>query len=266
MGEDPFGNYLFSTLENVKVNTNYLSKTNKGQTALAFVSIKKDGNRDFTFYGKQSADTFLCEDDIHPNWFENKKDILHFGSIGLLTSPSKEAHIKAIKAIKKKSGIVSFDPNIRLSLFNNEELYRNLILETIPLCNLLKISSEEIEFVTGIKNPRAAIETLFIGDVDAIIYTKGPDGAEFHTKNFFVDSKAIDVPVKDTTGAGDAFIGSFLYKLAKMEEDIQGISKEVALNMLEFANAVATISTTKSGAITSFPEIEEVEEFVKKYL
>ena len=263
LGEDPFGKYLLSVLESSKVKTDYISRTEKGKTALAFVSLKSDGNRDFTFYGENSAHTHLSENDIDENWFN--KNILHFGSIGLLSSPSKEAHLKAIENTRKKAGIVSFDPNIRLSLFKNEKAYKDLVCETIPLCDLLKISSEEIEFITGIKDPCKAIQTLFVGNVNTVIYTKGPEGAELHTKNFFVSSSAIDVKVMDTTGAGDAFIGSFLYKLANLNISIKDISKDTALEMLDFANLVATISTTRRGAITSFPTSEEVIEFAKKH-
>jgi len=263
LGMDPFGKYLFSVLEGLKVKTDYLSFTKKGKTALAFVSLKDDGNRDFTFYGENSAHTHLTENDIDKNWFSNS--ILHFGSIGLLSPTSKEAHLKAIKSTREQSGIASFDPNIRLSLFNNKEAYKKLVCETIPLCDLIKISSEEIEFITGIKDCNEAIKALFVGNVSTVIYTKGPEGAELHTKDFHVSSKAINVEVKDTTGAGDAFIGSFLYKLATLNMNINEISKETALEILDFANLVATISITKRGAITSFPTKNEVVEFAKKY-
>jgi fructokinase len=263
LGIDPFGKYLLSILENSNVATSYLSSTEKGKTALAFVSLKADGNRDFVFYGENSAHTYLAEEDINENWFN--QNIIHFGSIGLLSSPSKEAHLKAIKSTREKAGIVSFDPNIRLSLFNDEKAYKKLVRETIPLCDLLKISSEEIEFITDIKDCNEAIKTLFVGNVKTIIYTKGPEGAEFHTKNFSVSSNTIDIEVTDTTGAGDAFIGAFLYKLANIDIDIKDISKDMALEMLDFANLVATISTTRRGAITSFPTREKVTEFAKKY-
>src|SRR5690606_38181527 len=123
-----------------------------------FVSLKQDGNRDFSFYRNPSADMLLKEEEIEEDWF-SKGDILHFCSVDLIEAPVKYAHIKAVNSIIKKGGIVSFDPNVRLPLWDNPEDCRKTILEFIPLAHILKISDEELEFITAIKDEKSALES-----------------------------------------------------------------------------------------------------------
>ncbi len=257
LGSDAFGDFLIETLENVGVDTSHIFRTNEANTALAFVSLKADGNRDFMFYRNPSADMLLSEEDICTEWF-SEKDILHFCSVDLIEAPVKYAHIKAIKAVKEKGGIISFDPNVRLFLWNDKQQCRETILDFVPLCNILKISDEELEFITNIQDKDEAIKSLFVGDVKVVIYTKGADGAELYTRDFNISVDGRRVDVVDTTGAGDAFIGAVLYKVATKEVDIDNITEEAARQAIDFANAVAAITTTRKGAIESLPSIDEV--------
>ena len=118
---------------------------------------------------------------------------------------------KAIEYASKNKSIISFDPNVRLPLWKHENDCRDVILEFLPLANILKISDEELEFITGIKDENDALKSLFKGNVKVVIYTKGEDGAIFITKNKeFIESKGLRVNAVDTMGAGDSFIGSFL--------------------------------------------------------
>lgn len=262
LGTDAFGDFLLETLSGVGVDITRVMRTDQANTALAFVSLKADGNRDFMFYRNPSADMLLNEEEIDPEWFR-AGDILHFCSVDLIEAPVKYAHIKAIDTIKEKGGIVSFDPNVRLPLWNSKEACRSTILDFIPRSHVLKISDEELEFVTGIKDERKAIASLFTGDVELVIYTRGADGAELHTKGFSVSVKGIKVDVADTTGAGDAFIGAFLYQLSAKGTDFRRLTKEEAERILEFANTTAAITTTRKGAIESLPSIEEVNRYLK---
>jgi len=259
LGMDAFGDFLVDTLKNVNVDISHILRTEQAKTALAFVSLKHDGNRDFMFYRNPSADMLLSQEEIKSDWF-NKNDILHFCSVDLIEAPVKYAHIKAINSIKAKGGIVSFDPNVRLFLWENKEECRKTILSFIPMCNILKISDEELEFITNIKDREAAIKSLFLGDVEVVIFTKGPSGSELYTKEFFASVEGNTVKAVDTTGAGDAFIGAFLYKISSENVDISSITKEKAHEFLKFANITAAISTTRKGAISSLPEIQEVND------
>jgi fructokinase len=260
LGADAFGDFLLSTLQDVGVDTRYVFRTTEANTALAFVSLKADGNRDFMFYRKPSADMLLAEADIEQSWF-HAGDILHFCSVDLIEAPVKYAHIRAIQAMKAQGGIVSFDPNVRLPLWEDKEQCRQTILQFIPYTHILKISDEELEFITGIKDEKSAIASLFIGDVKLVIYTKGPNGAELHTPNYSISVPAQKVKVLETTGAGDSFIGAFLYQISRQTIPLTDISKEAATQILEFAAIVAAITTTRKGAIQSLPSLEEVKNF-----
>ncbi|WP_042271842.1 carbohydrate kinase family protein [[Clostridium] dakarense] len=263
LGNDSFGDHIIDILNDANVNTEYLLRTNKANTGLAFVSLKEDGNRDFSFYRNPSADMLLSKDEIKESWFEDCK-ILHFCSVDLVESPMKYAHKKAIEYAVKNNAIISFDPNVRLPLWNNPQDCKDVIKEFLPLSNILKISDEELEFITGIKDEKLALESLFVGNIKIIIYTKGPEGACFITKKDnimkVVEKEGINVNAIDTTGAGDSFIGSFLYQLGENNielDEIENISDEKIKDMLLFSNKYAADTTTKKGAIAAMCTIEE---------
>ncbi|WP_369900040.1 carbohydrate kinase [Bacillus manliponensis] len=264
LGADAFGDFLLEQLQQVGVNTEKVTRTSEANTGLAFVSLREDGERDFSFYRNPSADLLLSEKEIDEEWFE-KGDILHFCSVDLVESPMKYAHVKAIRSAKEKGAIVSFDPNVRLPLWKHAEDCRKTILEFIPSAHIVKISDEELTFITGIPDTKKAVESLFIGDVKAVIYTKGAKGAELYVKDRQYESTGYDVEVQDTTGAGDAFIGGFLYKL--LEKDVSQQNVEQVLHMswrevLTFANASGALTTTGKGAISSIPTKEDIDKLI----
>ena len=137
LGMDAFGDFLVDTLNEVGVDTQHVLRTTEANTALAFVSLKADGDRDFSFYRNPSADMLLTEDEIDGDWFA-KRDILHYCSVDLIEAPVKYAHLKAIHAMKAAGGLISFDPNVRLPLWANHEQCRQTILQFIPLSHLVK--------------------------------------------------------------------------------------------------------------------------------
>lgn len=264
LGDDAFGQFLTETMKNCGVNTSCIFYTREANTSLAFVSLKKDGNREFAFYRNPGADMLLCEEEIDASWFE-LGDVLHFGSVDLIEAPCKYAHKKAIEAIKEKGGFVSFDPNVRLPLWKNAEDCRKAILEFLPFADILKISDEELEFITGIKDQKEALNSLFIGDIGMIVFTKGKNGAELHTERFSTSVSEIKVEVADTTGAGDAFIGSLLYKLAEDKIDLKSLDVKKADELINYANVVATITCMRKGAISALPTQDEVIKFLREY-
>ena len=260
LGEDAFGDYIIDELNKVNVDTSYVLRTNKANTGLAFVSLKEDGNRDFSFYRNPSADMLLNESEINKEWF-NDCHSLHFCSVDLIDCPMKEAHKKAIDCAIDNNSIISFDPNVRLPLWETPEACRKAILEFLPLANIVKISDEELEFITGISDEPKALEFLLQGDVEVIIYTKGTNGAEFITKERKVFSPSFRVQAQDTTGAGDSFIGSFLYQVAEDDntlESLVNLSEEKIKEILTFSNATAALTVCKRGAIGALPTKEEV--------
>lgn len=262
LGQDPFGDFLIDILNSCCVDTSHVVRTKEAQTSLAFVSLKDDGNRDFAFYRKPGADMLLSESDIDDTIF-NTDDLLHFGSVDLIDAPCKKAHFKAINAVRKVKGLVSFDPNVRLPLWDSPDKCREAILEFLPLANILKVSDEEIEFLTHETDENKAISTLFTGEVELIVLTKGSKGAKLYTKQLAISAGGYAVSVVDTTGAGDAFVGSFLYYIMKNQLKLNCLTKEDAYRALKFSNATAAISTTKYGAINSLPTNCEVLDFLK---
>ncbi len=208
----------------------------------------------------------FAENEIAEDWFE-EGDILHFCSVDLIESPMKYAHKKAIKQAQEKGCLISFDPNVRLPLWDDPETCRKTILEFLPEADVVKIADEELAFVTGIEEEREAISSLFTGRVKAVICTKGSKGSVLYVGNHSYAAAGFSVQVQDTTGAGDAFIGAFLFQLLKndvrcgqLEEYCQKHHEE----LLTFANACGALTTTGKGAISSLPTYEEIMELLAK--
>ena len=264
LGIDAFGDFLVEKLKEVGVDTTGILRTDQANTALAFVSLKNNGERDFSFYRNPSADLLLEPDELDETSF-SEGDYLHFCSVDLVESPMKHAHLKAIEIVKAKQGIISFDPNVRLPLWNNEQDCRKTILEFLPLTHIVKISDDELEFITGISDEQEALTTLFQGDVEVIVYTQGGKGASVLTRGMKCFKEGFKINVVDTTGAGDAFIGGFLYCLLKNEvgpSNLKRYVEEHGLDLLSFANASGALTTTKKGGMSALPTRHEIESFL----
>ncbi len=260
LGIDAFGDFLIEQLQQAGVKTDKILRTKEANTGLAFVSLKENGERDFSFYRKPSADLLFREEEINSDWF-SEGGILHFCSVDLVESPMKLAHKRAIEIMKENGGLISFDPNVRLPLWDQPEDCRNAILEFLPYAHLVKVSDEELEFITGISDIEEAIASLFAGDVQAVVFTKGAAGADLYLKDNKWKSSGYTVDVQDTTGAGDAFIGGFLFKLLEAKaapDSLQKVLKEQNGEILQFANASGALTATGKGAISALPEKEQV--------
>ena len=174
----------------------------------------------------------------------------------------RESHLKAIEYAKEQDSVISFDPNIRKALWKSETSLKNAIKEFIPLCNILKISSDELEFITGKNNIHDALPDLFLGTVELVIYTKGKDGAEAFTKRASASVDGIKVSnVIDTTGAGDGFIGAFLTELNKRKIErraLKDLNEETLHELLDYSNRFSAKSITRHGAIASYPTESEM--------
>ncbi len=260
LGDDPFGNKILSELSDLGIDISCISLTDAANTALAFVSLDSTGNRTFSFYRKPSADMLYAPENVRDEYFDDAY-ALHFCSVDLGDFPMREAHRAAITAARKKGAIVSFDPNLRFPLWKSRELLHKTVNEFIPLADIVKISEEEIEFITGTNDIKAALPELFRGNVKLVIYTCGKSGAYAFTKNESAFSPAQKVAVVDTTGAGDGFIGSFLWKMHNLGiniDMIENLSCEKLLRCLEFSNKFCSASVQKKGAISSYPNLEEL--------
>ena len=260
LGTDAFGDKIIQKLSEAGVDTSLISRTDEANTSLAFVSLQSDGGREFSFYRKPAADMLLKPDAVLEEYFNNIFG-LHFCAISIGDYPMKQAHKRAIQHTHAKGAIVSFDPNLRKPLWNDDAALKKAVWEFIPSAHILKISDDEIEFITGCTGMQAANEKLFTGEVQMVIYTKGADGAEVFTKNAHAASPGRRVKAIDTTGAGDAFIGSFLYLLAKKDctpASLNQLTTAELRELLDFSNAYSARSVQVNGAIDSYVSYEEI--------
>lgn len=264
LGDDPFGDYIIDVLNEVGIDTSNIERDQEGETALAFVSLAADGNRDFKFYRKNSADLRYSVDDI-PDDILDDCGMIHFCSVDLVESPMKEAHKKLIDMAIEKGVKVSFDPNLRFSLWDDLDALKKTVNDFIPYADIIKISDEELEFITGKTDIKdAAPELLSAGRGKYVIYTKGADGAEIYTKDGMVEAPGYSIEVRDTTGAGDSFIGAFLFCILRDEvDDLNSVSKEKLYEYLDFANAYAANTSTKEGALAAMAAMDEIQEWIR---
>lgn len=263
LGEDPFGDYIETVFKDAGIDTSNIVRDAEGETALAFVSLASDGNRDFKFYRRNSADLLYSAKDIPENVLDDCR-MIHFCSVDLVESPMKEAHKRLIQVAMEKNVLISFDPNLRFSLWNDLNQLKETVNEFIPYADILKISDEELEFITGYANTEEAIPKLLRGRVKYVIYTKGKDGAQLYSKNGMVEAPGYSVQVRDTTGAGDSFIGAFLYCILRDEiEDLTSVDDKTLIEYLKYANAYGAYTTTKEGALAAMATREEMENWMQ---
>lgn len=265
VGADSFGDFILETLSQCHVDITAVKRTSQYPTALAFVALDEKGNRDFTFYRNPCADLHFSVEDISPAMFQDC-GILHFCSVDLIDSPMKQAHLKAIQLAKEHGAIISFDPNVRLPLWGSEEDCRNTILQFAPYANILKLSDDELFFLTGQNDITQAL-TVF-PNAAIILLTCGEKGSYLITKEHLLYTESIPVKAIDTTGAGDAFAAAFLYQLLRdgvSREQLPLLSKEILQTYLCFSNAYAADSTTKHGAVHAMATKQDFHTFLQKF-
>ena len=261
LGDDPFGHKILHELSDYGIETDRVRLTDTANTALAFVSSGANGERTFSFYRKPSADMLYAPQDVPPDAFDDAY-ALHFCSVSLGDFPMKEAHRAAIAYARERGCLVSFDPNLRFPLWNDREALRRTVREFLPLADVVKISDEELAFITGTDEIGRALDRLFVGHVQLVLFTRGKDGASVYTRTAAAHAKASDVPVLDTTGAGDGFAGAFLWKLytrSITRGDLPALDEQTLDDCVRFANAFCAVSVQKLGAIASYPTAAEVQ-------
>ncbi|KAJ6796658.1 Uncharacterized protein M6B38_219615 [Iris pallida] len=257
VGEDEFGYMLADILKENNVNNQGVRFDPGARTALAFVTLRKDGEREFMFYRNPSADMLLKEEELDLDIIRKAK-IFHYGSISLITEPCKLAHIAAARVAKDAGVLLSYDPNLRLPLWPSAESARNGILSIWDFADIIKISEEEISFLTEGEDPYddAVVSKLFHPNLKLLLVTEGPDGCRYYSKKFNGRVSGLQVNQVDTTGAGDAFVAGILSQLAS---DISLLQDEGRLReALKFANACGALTVMERGAIPALPTREAV--------
>ncbi|MBN2224530.1 MAG: carbohydrate kinase [Deltaproteobacteria bacterium] len=263
VGDDPFGRGLADVLSGMGVDIRAVSFSTQARTMLAFVTLSASGERDFVFFRHPSADMLISPDDV-PKGYLAGAACFHFGSISLIDQPARSTTLGLIDAAKGAGALVSFDPNIRFSLFSDEAAAKRTILEAIPLADILKLSEEEAAFLTGQKTPKNAALALLSMGPGLVAVTGGNRGSVAVTAHYAVEVDAYEVGVVDTTGAGDAFCAAMLAAFSETSaKEPAALTDLDLIRMFQRANAAGAIAVTRPGAIGSLPTAGEIDLFIR---
>ena len=260
VGADAFGDFLRETLQQNSVDTTYLIAGEESRTTLAFVATRSDGMKDITFYRHPGADIQLSPDEIDTAYVQSA-ELFHYGSVSLSHSPSREATLHAIQSAKAGGTLISYDPNLRLMLWDNPDDAKHWIWEVMPYADVVKISEEEWEFVTDDIGLEHGIERILGLGVKLLVVTLGERGC-YYTNGIiegFVDGYIVDVV--DTLGAGDAFVAAMLIQLIQ-HTDLLSLKKVQLDAIMRYANAAGALATQKVGVIPALPTPSEIENFL----
>ena len=262
VGRDQFGTLLRDTITEAGIDASHLMIDDKVNTTLAFVHTFPDGDREFSFYRNPGADMMLTENEVDPAFIAQTK-IFHFGTLSMTHDGVRAATKKAVQAAKDAGCLVSFDPNLRPPLWSSLDLAKEQMEYGFGVCDILKISDNEIQFVSGKEDYDEGIAYLQEAyHIPLILLTMGKEGSRAYYKGKCVERPGFAVKAIETTGAGDTFCGSSLNYI--VEHGFGDLTEEQLGELLTFANAAAAIVTTKKGAIRSMPEREEVEALIQE--
>lgn len=264
VGKDEFGYMLEGILKENNVNSSGVRFDVGARTALAFVTLRADGEREFMFYRNPSADVLLQESELDVDLIK-QACIFHYGSISLIAEPCRSTHMKAMDIAKRSGCLLSYDPNLRLPLWPSADAAREAIMSIWDKSDIIKVSEDEISFLTGGTNPhddKVVLEKLFHPNLKLLLVSEGKDGCRYYTKNFHGKVNGLKVKPVDTTGAGDAFVSGLL-SIFSSDTNLYQDEKKLR-DALMFANACGALTVTEKGAIPALPKKETVLEFLSK--
>lgn len=259
VGTDMHGRFLKETLEREKVDTTGLLLDENFFTTLAFVALNPQGERSFSFARKPGADTQMTSGELREDIIKNTR-IFHVGSLSMTDEPAYGTTVYAVKLAKQSGAIISYDPNYRAALWKNNEVAKQKMRSLIPFVDVMKISDEETELLTGEKMVEKAAEVLLAQGVKIAAITLGSDGAYVRTKEGGSKIKGFLSTAVDTTGAGDSFWGGFLYKICESGKRLEEIRLSEVSEFTLFANSVASLCVERQGGIPAMPYKNEVLE------
>lgn len=258
VGDDLFGTFLRDTLAEVGIQTPGLILDPSTRTTLAFVANQPNGERSFSFYRAPGADMMLTCGEVSRETIADAK-IFHFGSLSLTDEPVRSATVQALAWAKEAHALISFDPNLRPPLWRDLELAREQIAFGLAQCDILKISDDELRFMTGLSDlaeGAAALRARY-PQIRLLNVTAGSEGSYCYYQDTVSFQPAFLLGgTVDTTGAGDTFCGCVLHFV--LEHGLDALSRDDIAAMLRFASAAAYLVTTKPGALHSMPEPEQI--------
>ena len=262
VGNDFFGKQLEDAIKEIGINVTGLRKDDKVHTTLALVHTYPDGDRDFSFYRNPGADMMLTEEEI-PEELILETRIFHFGTLSMTHEKVRRATKKAVAIAKQAGAIISFDPNIRETLWNSMYEAREQVLYGLGQCHILKISDNEVEFLFGTtdydEGARLIREKY---QIPLVLITLGKDGSRAYYKDLRVEVPGfVQEHTIETTGAGDTFCANSLNYI--LEHGMEELTEENLKELLTFANAAASLITTRKGALRVMPTREEIKNFIQ---
>lgn len=258
VGNDFFGTQLKAAIEEVGICSKYLYRDNEIHTTLAMVHTFPDGDRDFSFYRNPGADMMLTKQEIPEELIKNSS-IFHFGTLSMTHERVRAATKHAVKTAKDAGVIISFDPNLRPPLWESLEQAKEQVLYGLSQCDILKISDNEAQWLTGCEDFTECVEWILDRyPIPLILVSLGKQGSRAYYQGKMVEAKPfLRADTIETTGAGDTFCGCILHYI--LEHGLKNLSEEQLKEMLTFANSAASLITTKKGALKVMPSKEEIE-------
>ncbi len=261
VGADMFGKRLRKVIAGVGIDASGLAEDKTVNTTLAFVHTLADGDRDFSFYRNPGADMMLTTEDVKEDLVRDCS-IFHFGTLSMTAENCRKATEDSIVLAKKAGALISFDPNLREPLWDSLETAKERTIYGLKQCDILKISDNEIEWLTGETDYRKAAECLKSQyDIPLVLVSLGKDGSMALSDAAFAEVPGYKVDTIETTGAGDTFCACVLHYI--LEKGFRAYNKPELEAMLTFANAAAAIVTTRKGALAVMPAKEEVEALIR---
>ena len=264
VGNDFFGKQLEDAIKEIGINVTGLRKDDKVHTTVALVHTYPDGDRDFSFYRDPGADMMLTEEEI-PEELILETRIFHFGTLSMTHEKVRRATKKAVAIAKQAGAIISFDPNIREPLWNSMDEAREQVLYGLGQCHILKISDNEIQWLTGKNDYTEAVKWIREKyDIPLILVSMGKEGSRAYYQDRMVEKAPfINENTIETTGAGDTFCSCVLHYICK--HGLENLTEKNLKEMLTYANAAASIITTRKGALRVMPRPEEIEALIAGY-
>ena len=263
VGNDNFGKMLRDIVKEQGINIDNIILDGEVHTTLAFVHTKEDGDRDFSFYRNPGADMMLTEEEV-PEALIKGTRIFHFGTLSMTHEGVRNATKKALRAAKEAGAVISFDPNLREPLWNSLDEAKEQVLYGLGLCDILKISDNEIQWLTGEEDFTKGVHWILERyHIPLILVSMGKEGSRAYYKDLIVEAKPfIQKNTIETTGAGDTFMACVLNSV--LEKGLNNLTESDILHMLKFASA-SSIITTKRGALKVMPQKEDIIVFLNNY-
>ena len=258
MGQDAFGRLLVDAVKEQGIDTTGVRYDDNVHTTLAFVQTAADGDRDFSFYRNPGADMMLNKTEVQAELIKETK-IFHFGTLSMTHEGVREATKEAIRIAEESGAVISFDPNLRPPLWNSLDEAKEQVLYGLAHCHILKISDNEIQWLTGEEDYTAGVNWIRERyQIQLILVSMGKEGSRAYYNGTMVEVKPfLRKNTIETTGAGDTFCGCVLHYIC--EHGMEGLDENKLKEMLTFANAAASVITTRKGALRVMPTRDEIQ-------